>query len=494
MKIAHLSAEVSPFAKTGGLGDVVGALPIAQAQLGHDVTVWMPYYRQVRAELGKRGITPEVATEPFNVELGFNTWPVGIMRTVLPGSQVPLYLVGCEPLFDRPQISAPNAFGADDGIVRYSVFVRAVMESMRRLRLVPQLLNAHDWHAALAPMSICWDRPRDWHFGETATVLTLHNLAYQGVYHPNDFVHLGLPQEWEPATLWKGDINLMKAGLLAADGITAVSPTFAWEITTHDGSFDLDRIVSYRANDLVGIVNGIDTQVWNPEVDPKIPHHFSRSDMRGKAENRRTLLTMAGLDIDDPGLVVGVVGRLTHQKGYDLLFPVLDDLLADGIRFVFLGTGESNLENQLRAYSSRERGRFWSYIGFDETRAPLIEAGSDTFLMPSRFEPCGLNQLYSLAYGTPPIVRRVGGLADTVTGYDGKNADVATGFSFDLVDPLALRDTVRWAKQCFADKALWSRLMANGMAQDFSWRRSAESYLAFYERTIAAKAQRRRHP
>jgi len=438
MKIAHLSAEVSPFAKTGGLGDVVGALPIAQAQLGHDVTVWMPYYRQVRAELGKRGITPEVATEPFNVELGFNTWPVGIMRTVLPGSQVPLYLVGCDPLFDRPQIYAPNAFGADDGIVRYSVFVRAVMESMRRLRLVPQLLNAHDWHAALAPMSICWDRPRDWHFGETATVLTLHNLAYQGVYHPNDFVHLGLPQEWEPATLWKGDINLMKAGLLAADGITAVSPTFAWEITTHDGSFDLDRIVSYRANDLVGIVNGIDTQVWNPEVDPKIPHHFSRSDMRGKAAHRRPLLTMAGL--------------------------------------------------------ARERGRVWSYIGFDETRAPLIEAGSDTFLMPSRFEPCGLNQLYSLAYGTPPIVRRVGGLADTVTGYDGKNADVATGFSFDLVDPLALRDTVRWAKQCFADKALWSRLMANGMAQDFSWRRSAESYLAFYERTIAAKAQRRRHP
>lgn len=485
MRIAHLSAEVSPFAKTGGLGDVVGALPIAQAELGHDVTVWMPLYRQVRQELQRRGIAPEWVTAPFFVEVGFARYEVGLLRTALPGSKVPLYLLGCDRFFDRPQLYDTDIHGRDDGLLRYSVFVRATMEAMRRLHLVPDLLNAHDWHTAMAPMAIAWDHPLDWHFDRTATALTIHNLAYQGVYDRSDFVNLNLPPAALPELFWRGGVNLMKGGLLAAGAITAVSPRYAFEITTLEGGFGLDAVVRQRAGDLVGIVNGIDTKVWDPASDPKIPHHYDRNDLSGKRENRRTLLTMAGMDADNGGLVIGVVGRLVEQKGYDLLFPVLEELIRDGNRFVLLGSGEPRLEAQVRAASLRHRGRFWGFVGFDDTLAHLIEAGSDAFLMPSRFEPCGLNQLYSLAYGTPPIVRRVGGLVDTVVGYDGRNAESATGFGFDDAYPEALRETIRWVNRCHQDAELWTRLMRNGMAQDFSWHRSAARYDEVYHRLLS---------
>jgi starch synthase len=485
MRIAHLSAEVSPFARTGGLGDVVAALPVAQRHLEQDVSVWMPLYRQAREEIARRGLVTELGAEPFVIQVGFARYQVGLLRTYLPGSQVPLYLLGQEELFDRPHLYGANIHGRDDGILRYAVFVRAVMEAMRRLRLIPDILHAHDWHAALAPMALAWDRPADWHFQRTASVLTLHNLAYQGAYDPLEFVHLNLPVERAPAVAWLGSLNLMKGGLLAAHAITAVSPTYAWEIATPEGGFGLDAIVRSRSSALFGILNGVDTELWNPAIDGKIPHRYSREDLRGKAENRRTLLTVAGMDADDPGMVVGVVGRLTEQKGYDLLFPVLDDLLRDGTRFVMLGSGERWLEKAVHAYGHRARGRFFGHVGFDEPLSHLIEAGADCFLMPSRFEPCGLNQMYSLSYGTPPIVRRVGGLVDTVVGYDGSNRERANGFGFDDPEPSALRDTIRWAEQCFRDVALWDQLVQNGMALDFSWRRSAEVYQALYERLKA---------
>ncbi len=488
MRIAHLSAEIAPFAKTGGLGDVVGALPRYQASLGHDVAVWMPYYRQVREWLKKKAISPEWVTEPLRVELGYQTYEVGLLRTKLPGSDVPVYLVAHDPFFDRDGIYA-GFYGRDDGYKRYALFVRAALEAMRRLQLVPDVLNAHDWHTALAPMAIAWDRPRDWHFRKTATVLTIHNAAYQGMYAPDVFIHLGLPSGVfsEAGVMWNGAVNLMKGGVLSADAITAVSPTFAREIASEQGGFGLDPVLRYRRRSLVGILNGIDTDVWNPAVDTRIPERYDAEHLERKLVNRRHLLKLANMAADDRGFVVGVVGRLTSQKGYDLLFPVLDDLIRDGIRFVFLGSGEDGLEAKLHHYSHAARGRFWGYVGFNEDLAHLIEAGADAFLMPSRFEPCGLNQMYSLAYGTPPIVRRVGGLADTVVPYDGRNLALATGFNFDAAEPHALRETVRWAHRTYQHPQQWTRIVRNGMAKEFSWTLSAERYVKLYERLLARK-------
>jgi len=477
MRIAHLSAEVTPFAKSGGLGDVAGALPKAQAELGHDVTVWMPLYREVRESMRKLGIEAEPACEPFRV----GNQEVGILRTKLPHSEVPLFLVGADEYFDRKHIYSPSTSGEDDGIVRYSLFVRAVFAAMHKLWNAPEILHAHDWHMALAPMAIAWDRPRDWIFSGTKSVLTIHNLAYQGMYPRSMFGALGLPGDALPLVDFDGAINLMKGGIVAADVITAVSPTFAREITTPDGGFGLDPLLRLRSDRLIGIVNGIDPLIWNPAIDPKIARNYDLHSIEGKLDNRKALLDSLGMDGDDRGFVVGIVGRLTHQKGFDLLFPVLGDLVGAGIRFAMLGSGEPDLENKMHEYSG---SRFWAYVGFSDDLAHRIEAGADAFLMPSRFEPCGLNQLYSLAYGTPPIVRRVGGLADTVIGFDGHNRERATGFTFEDATPFALRDTVLWAQRCYQDPMLWTQLALNGMSQDFSWKHSAEMYCEVYRRVM----------
>lgn len=490
MRIAHLSAEASPFAKAGGLGDVVGSLPVAQARLGHEVCVWMPFYRQAREELRRRGLAAQRESEPFEVGLGPLREPVTLWRASLPGGEVPVRLVEADRFFNRTHLYGLAPDGRDDGLLRFACLVRGALEGMQRLGKVPEVLHVHDWHTALAPMALAWDRGRYPGFADTVTVLTIHNLAYQGVFGPEDFDYLGLPALRLPALMWNGALNLLKAGLLTATEVTTVSPTFAWEITTPEGGFGLGPILRHRVGELAGIVNGIDTEVWNPATDPRIPLRYSADDLDGKLEDRRTLLTMAGMDADRPGLVVGMIGRLTVQKGYELLLPVLDELLADGIRFVLLGSGDVNIEERFRLHARESKGKFWAHLGFDDPLAHLIEAGADAFLMPSLFEPCGLNQLYSLAYGTPPIVRRVGGLADTVVGYDGSNADHATGFSFDAAEPTALRETVRWAARCHRDRELWRRLMRNGMSQDFSWRKSAERYVEVYRR--AARRARSR--
>ncbi|MFN7971726.1 MAG: glycogen synthase [Acidobacteriota bacterium] len=487
LRIAHLSAEVSPFAKTGGLGDVVGALPKAQARLGNDVTVWMPLYRQVWETLARRNDPPAWVCDPFQVVVGLRRFQVGLLRTRLPGSDVPVYLVGSDPHFDRAAIYDPEPSGLDDGIVRYTLLVRAALEGMRRLGFAPDVLHAHDWHTTMAPMALAWDRPRDLHFERTLTVLTVHNMAYQGIYPRSAYVHLGLSPYAYGQVEWDDHVNLMKGGVVAAHVVTAVSPSFAHEITTPEGGFRLDPVLRSRRDALYGIVNGIDRDVWDPATDRRIPVRYDASSPQGKHANRRILLEQAGMDPDDPGFVVGLVSRLTHQKGIDLLFPALGDLLASGVRIVLLGSGDDDLERAVRDISHRAAGRFWGYVGFQDDLAHLIEAGADAFLMPSRFEPCGLSQLYSLAYGSPPIVRRVGGLTDTVIPFDGGNSDVATGFAFHAPHAVALRECVLWAQSCYHDSLLWTRIVRNGMAQDYAWERSAEKYLALYRH---ARAQR----
>lgn len=481
MRIAHLSAEVAPFAKSGGLGDVVGALPRAQADLGHEVSVWMPLYRQVKQKFAELHIEPHVALEPFVVTVGPHRFEIGVLRATLPGSTVPVFFIGSDENFERDSIYSLDRYGRDDGIVRFATFVRAALSALERLWLAPDILHAHDWHAALATMALAWDQPRNWVFDRTRTVVTIHNLAYQGVYAPSSFGVLGLPPAYYSWVEWNGAVNLLKGALASVDAITAVSPTFAREITTPAGGFGLDPMLRTRSRDLHGILNGIDPEEWNPAADPHLVSHYDAADLSGKRHARKSLLEFAGMDPDDDGFLIGSVGRLTSQKGWDLIFPALDELIARGNRFIFLGSGEPHYESRLRELSHQGRGRTFAWIGFREDLAHRIEAGIDSFLMPSLFEPCGLNQMYSLRYGTPPIVRRTGGLADSVVPYDGHNLDHATGFGFDAASPSALRDTVLWAQQVHRNRTTWERLMRNGMAQDFSWQRAAEQYIAVYQ-------------
>ncbi len=484
MRVTHLAAECVPFAKTGGLGDVVGALPKAQAARGHDVDVFIPFHLEA-AEWYRRRLTwPEQALPPFTVSLLGRPYVVGLLRGTLPGSRVPVYFVAHDPMFHRTRIYAPDASGRDDGLWRFALFVRAAIEGMRRLGRRPQILHAHDWHASLAVMLGAWSSWRDRWFDDVASILTIHNVSYQGVYGPEEFPALGLPPEtWSfGAVRFAGAVNLLKGAIVAADMLTAVSPTYAREITTREGGRGLDGVLRSRGDRLVGILNGIDTAIWNPAVDELIAARYSASDLAGKSACRRDLCRVAGLDPGGTGMVLGSVGRLTDQKGFDLIMGAAPELIRRGLRLVLLGSGEPQLEHALRRLAAPNPGRVAAFVGFSEELAHKIEAGADAFLMPSRFEPCGLNQMYSLVYGTPPVVRRVGGLADSVERVDGSNPARGTGFVFESPSAHELAAEVLRAHGLFQRPEAWRRLMERGMSQDFSWDRSAAAYDAVYRR------------
>ncbi len=473
-----------PFAKTGGLGDVVGALPKALASGGDDVDVFLPFHLEAAEWYRRRRSWPEEAMPPVDVAILGRTYRIGVLWDLLPGSVVPIYFIAHDPLFHRRGLYGPNDKGVDDGLWRFALFVRASLEVLRRLGRKPRVLHAHDWHPALAVMLAAWSSWRDPWFDDVATVLTIHNLSYQGVYGAQEFPALGLPAEaWTgEGVRWRGDVNLLKGAIVAADMITAVSPTYADEIRTYEGGVGLDALIRARGNRVVGILNGIDRGIWNPETDGHLAARYSPRDLAGKEACRADLCRLAGFDPADGGFLVATIGRLTAQKGFDLLLESAPELLRRGVRIVMLGSGEPAYEGSMRLLEARHPGRFKAFVGYDETLSHRIEAGADAFVMPSRFEPCGLSQMYSLAYGTPPIVRRTGGLADSVLPYDGFNLDRATGFSFDEPAPHALAAEILRARHVFFQRDRWRRIVENGMAQDFSWDRSAERYGAVYRR------------
>jgi len=346
------------------------------------------------------------------------------------------------------------------------------------------VIHAHDWHPALAPMLGAWASWRDPWFDDVASVLTIHNIAYQGIFGATEFPTLGLPDEtWVGGSVsYRGDINLLKGGLEAADVITAVSPTYAWEIQTPEGGAGLDAVIRGRSDRLVGILNGIDREVWDPSHDTYLPAHYSSADLRGKAENRAELCRMAGFEPGDPDLLVGAIGRMTDQKGFDILLEAAPELVRRGVRIVMLGSGEPALEGAFRLLEAHAPHRVKAFLVYDEGLSHQIVAGSDAILMPSRFEPCGLTQMYGLAYGTVPIVRRTGGLADSVVPFDGNNLDVATGFHFVDPSPHALAAEVLHAQHLFFHKEPWWKLARNGMAVDNTWEHAAGLYEAVYRR------------
>jgi starch synthase len=448
------------------------------------VNVFLPFHLDAATWYRRRNEWPAAATPPYRVSVLGADYEVGLLAGKIPGSDVPVFFVAHDPLFHRASIYAPNEIGQDDGIWRFSLFVRAAVEGLKRMGGRPHVMHAHDWHPSLAPMLGAWSSWRDPWWDDVSSVLTIHNVAYQGIYPPSQFPVLGLPPDtWTGGAVeLDGAVNMLKGAIVAADMITAVSPTYAREIQTPALGLRLDGILRSRAERLSGILNGVDTEEWNPSHDRHIAAHYSVQDLGGKAECRAELCRLAGFDAGDPSFLIGAIGRLTDQKGFDLLLESATELVRRGVRIAMLGSGEPALEEAMRILEARAPGRFRAFVGYDEALAHRIEAGADAIVMPSRYEPCGLTQMYSLAYGTPPIVRRTGGLADSVVGLDGRNLDVATGFSFEDASPHALAATVLFAQRVFFRRDAWRRIVENGMRVDNSWDRSAAAYEAVYRR------------
>ena len=490
-----ITPEARPFAKTGGLADVAGALPQALARLGHHVTVVLPRYRGID--------TAGLPSQAVDVPFGAQTYPVVFadkgdsplssesMRTAgeghNPGSagSVTAVFVDAPDLYERDGLYGNAAGDFPDNGFRFAVLSRAALEYARVRGRRPSVVHGHDWQAGLAAVYLKTVLANDPVLGGVRTVFTIHNLAFHGLF-PLDLIRwIGLPESLAlPSGLeFYGQGSALKGGIAFSDAVTTVSPTYAREITTSEYGFGFEGIISSRAADLVGILNGIDTDIWNPESDAYVGAPFSAADLKGKTKAKAALLEYAGVPSDRAALTrpaIGLVSRLTDQKGFDLIAQAVDRLMAFDATWVMLGSGEARWERFWLDLAERYPDRVAARIGFDEKLAHLIEAGSDLFLMPSRFEPCGLNQMYSLRYGTLPIVRATGGLEDTVVDADAEPSR-GTGFKFQQYTPQALVGTVERALAAHKNTRRWKAIQRRAMAEDHSWDVSAREYVKVYE-------------
>ncbi len=490
-RVLMVTSETVPFAKSGGLADVVTALSGALLDAGVDVRILMPYY----------GFISGPPIEPLGIELSV---PLGISRETgilhrsrLPRRAVPVYLLQNDDFYNREGIYGGKdnvAYG--DNARRFTFLNRAVFEACRALDWVPDIVHLHDWPVGLVATYLKTTKSSG-EFADTASVMTIHNIGYQGVFPKQDIFYTSLSWEGIRDTSNPADetMNLLRLGLRDADALTTVSPSYAAEIQSPEYGAGLDRLLVSRRTDLVGILNGIDYDEWNPTDDPLLPHRFSIDDLSGKAENKRELQEACGFPIDSTTPIVGIVSRLVDQKGFvELADPdsgsirrICNDM---AVQMVVLGTGEPWCEDELRKLDD-ELDNFHVLIGFDNKMAHLIEAGSDFFLMPSRYEPCGLNQMYSLRYGTLPIVRRTGGLADTVEQYD-QETGTGTGFLFDDLTPQSVYDVTGWAIWAYFNKPDHiDEMRRRAMRARFSWERSAADYLGVYDGAIKKRRARR---
>ena len=486
MKILMVSSEAAPFAKAGGLGDAVAALSRALSKAGHDVKLALPrYYSIDRSKL---------ETVPGPLAVG-DVWGT-VYKSLLPGSAVETYFLDQERFFGRDGIYGSKAESDfADNPERFAFLCRGAFQLCRKLGWIPDIMHAHDWPSSLVPVFLSHDRMLP-EFAGTASILTIHNLGYQGVYPKDSFSSFHLPWELfhDGGFEFYDQVNLLKAGIRSADCLTTVSPSYAREIQTPDFGFGLDGLLRHRSSDLVGILNGVDLEEWNPETDLHIPAHYSEKRMAGKAECKAALQKEFGLPVAADKPLIGMVGRLTDQKGVGELFGPLYGsayrICSDmDLQFAVVGTGDKWCEDELRGLSTR-LPNFRARIGFDERVAHLVEAGSDFFLMPSRYEPCGLNQMYSLRYGTLPIVHRTGGLSDTVENYN-QDTGGGTGFMFDHQTPRAVYDTVGWAVWAwFNRRGHIDAMRARAMGRRFTWDRSGLEYTKLYERALELSGKR----
>ena len=469
-----VTPEAHPFAKTGGLAEVAGALPHAFAELGHDVTLVLPRYRGID--------TTDARAIPVSVAMGSYAQPVTIFERRL-GDRITLVLIDVPELFDRPGLYGTADGDYPDNAWRFAVFGRAALEYPRVAGVRPSVIHAHDWQTGLVPVYQKMLFSNDPFVGGVPVVFTIHNLAFQGLFPSSVLPGLGLG--WNvfdvQALEYWGQISYLKGGINFSEKITTVSPGYAREITQPELGFGFDGILARRSADLIGILNGIDTTRWNPAADPFVPAAFGVDDLSGKARAREALLERVDLqEQPERRPIVGLISRLTDQKGFDLISAAIPDLLSLDAAWVMLGSGERRYEDLWRELAARHPGRVSTTIGFDERLAHLIEAGSDLFLMPSRFEPCGLNQLYSLRYGTIPLVRATGGLNDTVVDAEDGNGE-PTGFKFREYAPDALVRAVRRALEVYGRTPdVWRAMQLAGMREDHSWNASAREYVKVY--------------
>jgi starch synthase len=483
LKVLFVSSECAPFAKTGGLGDVVGALPKALAHRGVDVRVVMPLYAGIPCHELER--LEGVLTVP----MWFGPARAAVRLGTLPRSEVPVYFLEHHRYFDRPDIYGADGEGYRDNLERFAFLSRGALELTKALGWVPDVVHAHDWQTALAPVYLnTVERGRP--LGRAASVYTIHNLAYQGVHDGASLPLVGLGNEHMHAREFEhfGSVNLAKAGLVHSTMLTTVSPTYAREIQTAAHGCLLDGVLAERRSDLLGILNGIDVEEWDPATDRRLAATFSADHPAPKALCKAALQAEAGLPVRPDVPVFGLVSRLTSQKGIDVLAQALDRLLAWDLQIVLLGTGQPEAERFLEWTARRHPDRLSACLRFDDARAHRTLAGSDFLLMPSRFEPCGLSQLYGLRYGALPIVRATGGLTDTVESYD-ERTGTGTGFVFHDLRADSLADTIGWALSTWYERPEHLRsLRRRAMTRDFSWDRAADAYRDCYVEACARHA------
>jgi starch synthase len=472
-KILFVTSEAHPLIKTGGLADVSGSLPKALAEAGMDVRLIMPKYQAIKT-------TEEIF---YKSTVRVNGTDANILETRLPGTQVIVWLVDCPEYYNfpgNPYVDEQgNAWKNSAG--RFALFCRIAVEvAMDRgyLDWAPGIVHCNDWQSGLVPALLSLEA------GRPATVFTIHNMAYQGIFPGSTQALLNLPKElWNSNGIeFNGMLSFIKGGLAYADRITTVSPTYAGEIQTADFGYGLEGLLSYRKDELTGIINGIDTEQWNPLTDLHISEHYNISALSKKQVNKAALQKKLSLPIKDVP-IFALISRLVEQKGIDLIVECLPEMLSQPLQFILLGRGDKHFEQQLTAVAEIYPDKTAITIGYDETLAHLFEAGADIFLMPSRFEPCGLNQLYSQRYGTVPIVRKTGGLADTVVDALPETLanNTATGFVFKDATPGALMETIKRALIVFSQPKAWEQLQISGMQKDYSWNKSAKEYMALYE-------------
>jgi starch synthase len=482
MRILFAASECVPFSKTGGLADVVGALPPALAALGHDVTVYLPRYKQTKLTDAKTVL--KSVTIPFDDSHRFCSVVDGGKH-----SGVQFYFIDYPPFFERDALYGTPTGDYPDNAERFSLYSRAVLEAAKILG-APDVFHCHDWQSALIPVLLRSVYAEDPVYRGVPSVFTIHNMGYQGLFPPDTLPLLML--SWDLFTIDKmefyGKVNFLKGALSFADFITTVSKKYSQEIQTSEYGFGLEGVLRSRASTVTGILNGVDYNEWSPEKDKFTKAKYSPEDLSGKAACKQDLLAEFGVSSANPDLpVIGIVSRFAAQKGFDLIAQVADRLAREELIIVALGAGDKEYEDLFRRLNKQFPQKIAVKVAYDNAIAHKVEAGADMFLMPSRYEPCGLNQIYSLKYGTVPVVRATGGLDDTIEPWDARTGK-GTGFKFSEYSGEALLFTIHQALSAFKDKAGWQKLMRNGMGKDFSWNNSAKEYVRVYERVRQSRS------
>ncbi len=485
MKILILSSEAVPFAKTGGLADVAGSLPAALKRLGLDVHLCLPHYRI--------SLEKNHPTRPLLDDLDIPLGGVMLRANVLKArneDEIPVYLIDREDMYDRPNLYGNKKGDYYDNLERFTFFAHCTLEMIQHLDLIPDIIHCHDWQAGLVPALLKGPYKKSPYFSNTATVFTIHNLGYQGIFPATKFPVTGLnvADFFNPdgVEFW-GNISLLKAGIVYADAVTTVSPTYSQEIQTPEYGMGMEGILQNRRGSLYGILNGVDYNEWNPTRDMHIAANYSWKRVVGKKQCKESLIHEMSLD---PSLtnkpLLGMISRLDAQKGLDILVTILDKILALDMGLVILGSGDEKIQVAIQQAADRHSGKVGIYIGFNESLAHRIMAGVDIFLIPSRYEPCGLTQMYALKYGTVPVVRATGGLNDTITAFHTKTGE-GNGFRFGPYDAKAFFTAIEQAVELYKDQQAWKKIQANGMQEDFTWDRSAAAYVEVYRSVLKKK-------